>query len=122
MALANGVLVHGPTSWACAVRTPDGELKVVAERKRLIGSGVRNPILRGPARIAEAFAFLPRLKRALPEAKLPFERPAVLASMLASVIVLQRVRRSELGEAAKELLGGAVSIAPALLALRGDAL
>jgi uncharacterized protein YqhQ len=122
MALANGVLVHGPTSWACAVRTADGQLKVVAERKRLVGSGVRNPILRGPVRIAEAFAFLPRLKRAIPEAKLPFERPAVLASMFASVVVLQRVRRSQLGEAAKELLGGAVSIAPALLALRGDAL
>ena len=40
MALSNGVLVHGPTSWACAVRTADGELKVVAERKRLIGSSV----------------------------------------------------------------------------------
>ena len=25
MALANGVLVHGPTAWACAVRTDDGE-------------------------------------------------------------------------------------------------
>ena len=24
MALANGVLVHGPTSWACAVRTDTG--------------------------------------------------------------------------------------------------
>jgi uncharacterized protein YqhQ len=28
MALGNGVLVHGPTSWACAVRLADGELKV----------------------------------------------------------------------------------------------
>src|SRR5437762_1582389 len=27
MALSNGVLVHGPTSWACAVRPPEGELK-----------------------------------------------------------------------------------------------
>ena len=34
MALANGVLVHGPSAWACAVRTDDGELKVVARRKR----------------------------------------------------------------------------------------
>ena len=34
MALANGVLVHGPQAWACAVRTDDGELKVVARRKR----------------------------------------------------------------------------------------
>jgi uncharacterized protein YqhQ len=122
MALANGVLVHGPTSWACAIRTSDGELKVAAERKRLISSRVQSPLFRGPARIAESFAFLPRLKRSLPEAKLPFERPAVLGSMLASVLVLQRVRRSQLGEAAKELVGGAVSIAPALLALRGDAL
>ena len=33
MALANGVLVHGPTSWACAVRLPDGTLKVAAQRE-----------------------------------------------------------------------------------------
>jgi uncharacterized protein YqhQ len=122
MALANGVLVHGPTSWACAIRTDAGELKVAAERKRLMGTGVRSPLFRGPARIAEAFAFLPRLKRVLPEAKLPFERPVVLGAMLASVLALQQVRRSELGDAAKELVGGLVSIAPALLALRGDAL
>ena len=28
MALANGVLVHGPRHWACAVRTGEGELKI----------------------------------------------------------------------------------------------
>ena len=28
MALANGVLVHGPTSWGCAVRRPDGSIAV----------------------------------------------------------------------------------------------
>ena len=28
MALPNGVLVHGPTSWGCAVRLPDGTIKV----------------------------------------------------------------------------------------------
>ena len=33
MALANGVLVHGPHAWACAVRASDGQLKVVARRK-----------------------------------------------------------------------------------------
>jgi uncharacterized protein YqhQ len=32
MALGNGVLVHGPNSWACAIRTEDGRLKVVAQR------------------------------------------------------------------------------------------
>jgi uncharacterized protein YqhQ len=122
MALANGVLVHGPTSWACAVRTETGELKVAAERKRLISSSVHNPLLRGPAKLVEAFAFLPRMKRVLPEAKLPFEHPRVLASMLGSVVVVNRVRRSELGEAAKELVGGLLSLTPALLALRGGGL
>ena len=32
MALVNGVLVHGPHSWACAVRSRDGELKVAIRR------------------------------------------------------------------------------------------
>jgi hypothetical protein len=50
MALVNGVLVHGPHSWACAVRTPDGELKVAAEYKRFRAAEVTNPLLRGPAR------------------------------------------------------------------------
>jgi uncharacterized protein YqhQ len=122
MALANGVLVHGPTSWAVAVRTDDGELRVGGERKRFVGSRVRNPVLRGPARMLEAFAFLPRVKRVVPEAKLPFERPRVLASMLASAVVIQGVRRSRLRPAAQELASGLLSLAPALLALRGGSL
>jgi uncharacterized protein YqhQ len=122
MALSNGVLVHGPTSWACAVRTDDGGLKVAGGPKRLIGSKVRNPVLRGPARLLEAFAFLPRVKRVLPEAQLPFERPRVIASMFGTAVVLHGVRRSRLGESAKELIGGLLSVAPALLALRGDEL
>ena len=68
MALPNGVLVHGPTSWACAVRTSDGALKIAAQRKRLIGSRIEKPWLRGPARLVEALALLPTIKRALPEA------------------------------------------------------
>src|SRR5438045_8115763 len=117
MALSNGVLVHGPTSWACAIRMPSGELKVVAHKKRLIGSTVSNPILRGPARLLEAFAVLPVLKRRLPEARLPFERPRVLASIVGTAIVLQGVRRSALRESAKELVAGLLSIAPVVLAL-----
>jgi uncharacterized protein YqhQ len=49
MALANGVLVHGPKAWACAIRTGDGELKVVGRRKRFSGARVESPLLRGPA-------------------------------------------------------------------------
>ena len=121
MALANGVLVHGPTSWACAVRTDDGHVKVVARKKRLLGSRFTSPLLRGPARLAEAFAFLPDVKRALPEAQLPFARGRVVGAILGSAVVMQGVRRSQLGNAAKELVGGLLSIAPALLSLReGD--
>jgi uncharacterized protein YqhQ len=122
MALSNGVLVHGPTSWACAVRTDDGRIKVVAERKRVSGRGVQSPLLRGPARLVESVAFLPRLKRALPEARLPFERGRVLFSMLGSAVIVQGVRRTRLGDAAKELLGGVFTLAPALLALRDGSL
>src|SRR6187200_1786918 len=94
MALANGVLVHGPTAWACAIRTDDGELKVASGRKRLFAPGVSTPFLRGPLRLAESFAFLPEVRRRLPDARLPFERPVVLAATLASAATVQVVRRS----------------------------
>jgi uncharacterized protein YqhQ len=119
MALANGVLVHGPRAWACAVRTADGELKVVAKRKRFRAADVQNPLLRGPARIAEVFALLPQVKRALPEAQLPMERPRVLASMIGSAVVLRGLRNSGLRPLTRELVNGVLSVAPAAFALRG---
>ncbi len=122
MALVNGVLVHGPTAWACAVRTEDGALKVVARRKRLRAARVQNPILRGPARIAEAMGLLPQVKRALPEAQLPMQGRGVLAAMFGSALVLQGIRRSSLRPVARELLAGALSLAPAAFALRGGEL
>src|SRR5918994_4445677 len=123
MALSNGVLVHGPSAWACAIRTDEGELKVASGRKRLFAPGIRQPILRGPLRLAEAFAMIPELRRRLPEARLPFERPAVLAATIASAVTVQVVRRStNLGGAAWELLSSALSLAPAMLALRGGEL
>jgi uncharacterized protein YqhQ len=122
MALTNGVLVHGPTSWACAVRTDEGEIKVASAPKRLFAPGIQQPFLRGPLRLAESFAVLPDVRRKLPEARLPFERPSVLAATLASALTVQVVRRSKLGETARELLSGALSLAPAMLALRGGEL
>jgi len=119
MALANGVLVHGPRAWACAIRTSTGEVKVVARRKRFRAADVRNPILRGPARLAEVFALLPQVKRALPEAELPMERPRVLASMAGSAVVLRGLRASGIRPLARELITGLLSVAPAALALRG---
>jgi uncharacterized protein YqhQ len=121
MALANGVLVHGPTAWACAVRTKDGELKVVARHKRFSGAKIESPLLRGPARLADALWIVPQIRRALPEARLPFERKGVLATMVASAVAVRLVRTSpKLGPAAQELMSGLLSVAPAALALRGE--
>src|SRR5689334_9280617 len=94
MALANGVLVHGPQSWACAIRREDGTIEVASARKRLQASRVRNPLLRGPARLAEALLLLPQVKRKLPAAKLPMENPSVLASMLGATVVVKLLRES----------------------------
>ena len=119
MALANGVLVHGPTSWACAVRTADGRVRIESRRKRTFAAGVESPFLRGVARLAEAFALLPDVKRALPEAQLPFARGPVVGAALGSVVLVRGVRLSRLGDTAKELLGSLLSVAPALLMFRG---
>jgi len=121
MALANGVLVHGPKAWACAIRTEDGRLKVASARKRFRAAEIERPLLRGPARLLEAIAIIPEVRRALPEARLPFQRPAVVASMLASATVVKVARESgRLGPVAQELVAGILSVAPAALALRSS--
>src|SRR3970040_647307 len=96
MALQNGVLVHGPTSWGGAVRDDAGTLHAASGGKPQLAPAVRlrMPILRGPVRLAEAFALLPIVRRALPDARLPFERPAVLGSSVASVGYVRTPRPS----------------------------
>src|SRR6185312_2424395 len=122
MALANGVLVHGPTSWAVAIRLGDGTLKTAAGEKPLQARRIKNKLLRGPARLGEVFAILPRIRRHLPEARLPFERASVAASMALGAALIQVVRRSRLHPLAQEVVGAGVSFAPAVLALRGGEL
>ncbi len=121
MALPNGVLVHGPHAWACAIRKEDGRIQVASARKRLQAARIRNPFLRGPARLLEALALLPQVKAKLPAAKLPMESPQVIASMLGAAVLVRGLRESPLRPLARELLSGVASIAPAVLALRsGD--
>jgi uncharacterized protein YqhQ len=116
MALANGVLVHGPTSWACAVRAADGEVKVASGKKRLLSTD--RPLLRGPARLLEALLVLPSVRRGLPEVRFAFERPAVLASFAAAGIGARAIRESRLPPALQELAAGTLALAPAFVALR----
>ena len=122
MALPNGVLVHGPSSWAAAIRNDAGEIEVASAYKRFRASNVNRPFLRGPARLAEAMAVVPQVKRALPNAKLPMQNRRVLAAMLGAAVAVRGVRESRLRPAAQELLSGLLSLAPAAFALRGGEL
>jgi uncharacterized protein YqhQ len=123
MALPNGVLVHGPRSWACAIRHPDGRLEVASALKRFRATRVTSPMLRGPARLVEALALLPQVKRKLPGAVMPMQSPRVLATMAGVTVVVKGIRESQrLRPAAQELLSGLLSLAPAVFAMRGTEL
>jgi uncharacterized protein YqhQ len=121
MALQNGVLVHGPTSWGCAVRDESGALHVASGRKPTLAPVARKriPLLRGPIVLAEAFALLPTVRRSLPQARFPFEKPSVLAAVLATAVVARTLRRSRMSPGARELTAAGVAFLPAALALRG---
>jgi uncharacterized protein YqhQ len=122
MALPNGVLVHGPHAWACAIRLEDGRIEVAAARKRFQASRVESPLLRGPARLAEALALLPQVKAKLPAARLPMESPRTLASMFGAAVFIRGLRESGLRPLARELLSALVSVTPAVMALRSGEL
>src|SRR5687768_6175036 len=103
MALRNGLLVHGPTHWAAAVRTDAGAVKVASGRKPRLRAVDPIPAVRGIARLGEAFAVIPLVKRGLPEARLPFQDPSVIAAAGAASLggtLLRRRVRGLGGEAA----------------------
>jgi uncharacterized protein YqhQ len=119
MALRNGLLVHGPEHWAAAVRRDDGSIAVASGPKpRLRGRADAIPGVRGVLRLGEAVAVIPLVKRALPEARLPFQDATVVAVMAATAaasVVVRRRAGGMRGEAALAVL----SMAPSLVALRG---
>jgi uncharacterized protein YqhQ len=124
MALRNGLLVHGPTQWAAAVRARDGSIKVASGRKPDLGGNAtdRVPGLRGVAKLAEAMTVIPLVKRALPEARLPMQDVRTLGAMGVAALAGQAVRRAAARSlAAREATVALISLAPALMALRsGD--
>jgi uncharacterized protein YqhQ len=123
MALRNGLLVHGPTHWAAAVRDRDGAVRVASGAKPELGSTAteRVPGLRGVTRMAEALAVIPLVKRALPEARLPMQDGRTVAAMAAAAALAQSLRRGR-RTMAREAAVAAISLMPALLALRGSEL
>ncbi len=95
MALRNGLLIHGPRAWAAAARTRDGRIEVSSGPKPVFVRGRLGsaPLLRGPLRLAEAFAVIPVARRRLPTARLPIEDPRVLVVALATTGVSAAIRR-----------------------------
>src|SRR4029077_2686678 len=119
MALRNGLLIHGPTHWAAAVRVPSGAIEVAAERKPELAPklAARLPGLRGPVKLVEAMAVLPLVRRRMPAARLPFEDARVLAAVAATLATTSLLRRRVRAGALREGVAQAIGAVPALVAL-----
>ena len=120
MALRNGLLIHGPTSWAAAARSDAGEIEVASGSKPVLAPGLagRMPLLRGPLKLAEAFLLIPVVRMRLRPARLPFEDLKVLGTMFAASGASRALRNAG-SSAPRELAQAALGLAPALVAL-GD--
>ena len=120
MALANGLLVSGPTSWAIAVVDDDGQVVVGSGPRPRIAAGIfeRVPLARGVIRMAESMMAVPAARASMPEARLAMEDApvgiVVAATMIAGAIARRRIRSVVLQEAAAATL----SLAPMLIMLR----
>ena len=122
MALRNGLLVHGPTHWAAAVRRRDGTIATASGRKPRVPGVEKIAGVRGVVRLAEAMVVIPLVKRGLPEAKLPFQDVKVLGAMVAAAGGGRLLRgRLKGGIGAEAVLAG-VSLLPSVVALRGGEL
>ncbi len=119
MALRNGLLIHGPTHWAAAVRGPDGAVQVASARKPELAPGLaaRLPGLRGPLKLAEALAVLPMVRRRMPAARLPFEDVRVVAAIGATLIATAALRKRFGSSTLREGAVQAIGAVPALVAL-----
>jgi uncharacterized protein YqhQ len=124
MALRNGLLIHGPTSWAAAARTAGGEIEVASGPKPTLSRGRlgRTPLLRGPLRLAEAMAVVPLARLRLASARLPFEDRMVIAAVGGSLIASSALRRRGPATVGRELAVALLGALPALAALRDPSL
>ena len=119
MALRNGLLIHGPTHWAAAVRKRDGGIEVASERKPELAPALvaKVPGLRGPVKLAEAMMVLPLARRRLPAARMPFEDRRVLVAAAATIATTSLLRKRAPATAVREGIVQAIGAVPALVAL-----
>ena len=122
MALRNGLLIHGPTSWAAAARAKDGSIDVASGKKPNFGGNrfAKVPGMRGPLRLAEAFAVIPIARLSVPSSRLPFENPRVAGAAAAATLAGNAIRgRGRPATPAREAAAAIVGFLPALVSLTG---
>ena len=116
MALRNGLALFGPTSWAAAVRMPDGGIRVESGRRPRTHVADRMPFMRGVVRMSEMMAALPVIRRRLPEARLSFENGGVAAATLLCAGLATVVKRR--GGFRSEVAATVIGIVPSFVTLR----
>lgn len=126
MALRDGVLLQSASHWAAAVRLPDGSLRLRSGRKPALPGrslAARVPVARGLTRLADNLTCLVPARARLGRPVLPQEDPRLLAATLGSAAAGAVLRRTGKGSPlARELAITALSLAPALLAIRSSEL
>jgi uncharacterized protein YqhQ len=120
MALRNGLLIHGPSSWAVAARTAEGAIEVASGPKPSLTRGRLGeiPLLRGPLRLAEALAVIPLARLRLGSVRLPFEDLGVLGAIVISSAASGALRRLRPPTVGREAVIAALGALPAVAALR----
>ena len=120
MALANGLLVHGPTHWAAAIQRADGSIAVASGPKPRINIGAIGdlPIVRGVLRLAESVAVLPAMHRGLPEARFAIEEREATMTVVVSLATGVIARRGLRSKLAQESVSAALGLVPAIVSLR----
>ncbi|MFY9264870.1 MAG: DUF1385 domain-containing protein [Solirubrobacterales bacterium] len=122
MALENGLLVYGPTHWSAAVRDKHGSIVVESGKVPRVSRLVeRIPGIRGVVRLAESMVVVPLVRARLPQARLPFENPSVIAAGAATTALGMLARRREKSSVTYDAAIAILGLAPAIVSLRsGD--
>jgi uncharacterized protein YqhQ len=122
MALANGLLVHGPTHWAAATQAADGTVTVGSGAKPRFARGRLGdvPLVRGVLRLGESLAVLPAMRRGMPTARFAMQERSGYIGIAIALATTAVARRRLSSPLAQEAVAAVAGLVPTLAALRGS--